>query len=87
MHLYAKPEGRVSDNCNGLPSEWSVETIQLSIYIYLPPSLFDCPTDSSGEAALDIATADIPEINGVPAVIASLCYWKRSAVLALLLLL
>ncbi len=59
MHLYAKPEGRVLDNCNGLPSEWSVESIQLSIYT---PSLFDFPTDSSGEAALDIATAGIPAV-------------------------
>jgi hypothetical protein len=40
------------------------QSIQLSIY--LPPSLFDCPTDSSGEAALGIATA------GIPAVMASL---------------
>ncbi len=54
-HLYAKPEGRVLDNCNGLPSEYSAQHIP-------SPFLIDFPTDSSGEAALDIATAGIPAV-------------------------
>jgi hypothetical protein len=59
LYIYAKPEGRVLNNCNGLPSEYSAQHIP-------SPFLIDCPTESSGEAALDIATAGIPQINGVP---------------------